>query len=337
YDPTSLVTDQHPPGHALGLEGTLIFQPEGSDWRFSIGARYGRSHRKGHVHHQTSGQLTRGGLYYTSGGGTIPITYIPPAIYRHAEAFSDVKAFSSEQHLILDFSVGRDVGIGLFGRDDSSSLSAGVRAVEFSQSTTTSIYARPEITFHNRLYPFPVYLGGPAINQYSLTGHSQRSFHGVGPSFAWNASAGLLGNTQDGELSVDWGINVAVLFGKQKAKTDHATAATHYTKGTVFRSGYSKAIYPSRHYQNARLRSVAVPNLGGFAGFSVKYPNVKVSLGYRADFFFGAIDAGIDARQTKDLGFHGPFATVSVGLGGWSEGNEARPAAERSAAFSVLD
>jgi len=42
----------------------------------------------------------------------------------------------------------------------------------------------------------------------------------------------------------------------------------------------------------------------------------KVSLGYRADFFFGAADTGIDARKTSDLSFHGPFAKLSIGLGG---------------------
>jgi hypothetical protein len=28
------------------------------------------------------------------------------------------------------------------------------------------------------------------------------------------------------------------------------------------------------------------------------------------------MDAGIDTRHTSDLGFHGPFATISIGLGG---------------------
>jgi len=41
-----------------------------------------------------------------------------------------------------------------------------------------------------------------------------------------------------------------------------------------------------------------------------------VSFGYRADFFFGAVDEGIDARHTKNLGFDGPFTTISIGLGG---------------------
>jgi hypothetical protein len=65
---------------------------------------------------------------------------------------------------------------------------------------------------------------------------------------------------------------------------------------------------------HTRTRSVAVPNIGGFAGLSFKYPNAKVSLGYRADFFFGAVDGGIDARKTYDRSFYGPYMTVSIGL-----------------------
>jgi hypothetical protein len=65
-----------------------------------------------------------------------------------------------------------------------------------------------------------------------------------------------------------------------------------------------------------RSRSVIVPNVGGFAGLSYRYSNAKLSLGYRADFFFGAMDGGIDTRKTYDRNFYGPFATISVGLGG---------------------
>jgi len=41
-----------------------------------------------------------------------------------------------------------------------------------------------------------------------------------------------------------------------------------------------------------------------------------VSLGYRADFFFGAMDTGIDTAKRTTTGFFGPFATVSIGIGG---------------------
>jgi hypothetical protein len=68
------------------------------------------------------------------------------------------------------------------------------------------------------------------------------------------------------------------------------------------------------HTDIARSHSVVVPNIGGFAGMSLKFPNAKISLGYRADFFFGAMDGGIDARKTYDRNFYGPFATISIGL-----------------------
>jgi hypothetical protein len=49
---------------------------------------------------------------------------------------------------------------------------------------------------------------------------------------------------------------------------------------------------------------------------SARYSNARLSFGYRADVFFGAMDAGIDARHSKDAVFHGPFAKISIGLGG---------------------
>jgi hypothetical protein len=61
---------------------------------------------------------------------------------------------------------------------------------------------------------------------------------------------------------------------------------------------------------------VTVPNIGGFAGLSFRYNVAKISFGYRADFFFGAMDGGIDTRKNYDRNFYGPFASVSIGLGG---------------------
>lgn len=70
------------------------------------------------------------------------------------------------------------------------------------------------------------------------------------------------------------------------------------------------------HGSVLRHKSVIVPNLGGFAGVSFKFRSAKVSLGYRGDFFFGAMDAGNDTRKIKNVGFYGPFATISVGIRG---------------------
>jgi hypothetical protein len=208
------------------------------------------------------------------------------------------------------------VGLGLFGRNGSSVVNVGVRFAAFTSQASAYMTGRPNVGIATRFYHLPslgisvpVYYA--TFHQHLMKGEARRSFHGVGPTLSWEASAALVGNQEDGELTFDWGLNGAVLFGKQRAKTSHSTTATRF-RGQQ----YAGTLYPPRANHSTRSRSVTVPNLGGFAGLSVKYPNLKVSLGYRADFFFGAMDGGIDSRSTKDVGFRGPFATVSIGLGG---------------------
>ena len=65
-----------------------------------------------------------------------------------------------------------------------------------------------------------------------------------------------------------------------------------------------------------RSRMVTVPNIGAFVGLSMKYQNAKISFGYRADEFFGAIDGGIDTQKSENRGFFGPYANIAIGLGG---------------------
>ena len=282
--------DQKPAKLAFGAEGKISFQPTNSDWVFSADLRFGRSQTSHHAHQQG-----------------------PEQGFLQIATFSDAKADDNESHSVLDFSVGKDVGLGRFGHDGTSIISAGVRFAQFSSNFNTKAMGRPEINF------FPGNFGNsiPTFYMYTMFANAHRSFRGIGPSLSWNASAGLLGNKDEAELTVDWGVNAAVLFGRQKVRGNHTTQAYHapFTPYIQY-VGY----YYSKPYDNVhpidRSRRVTVPNLGGFAGFSIKYPNAKVSLGYRADFFFGAVDAGIDQRHTKNLGFNGPFATISIGLGG---------------------
>jgi hypothetical protein len=92
---------------------------------------------------------------------------------------------------------------------------------------------------------------------------------------------------------------------------------SHRTSG-YYPQGCNCSRLPSytRAGNAARSRSVTIPNLGGFAGLSLKFPNAKVSFGYRGDFFIGAMDTGMDTRKTSTVGFYGPYATISIGLGG---------------------
>jgi hypothetical protein len=302
YENDIFVRTQRPPPLAFGLEGKATFQPEGSDWVLSAALRYGRSNTNRHVHQQSP---TATGLFHG-----LPVNI-------HAAPFADARSTYEESHTVVDFSVGKDVGLGAFGSDGMSVIDVGVRFAQFATRSAISEAGRPSVQVLPAQLPagWPV----PTFYNYTMWAHAARSFHGIGPSLSWNASATLVGGKDAGEITFDWGVNGAILFCRQKAKTDHTTQAYHmpFTPYVAY-VGYYYTRVPSKEGHGARMnsRDVTVPNLGGFAGLSVKYPNVKFSLGYRADFFFGAVDAGIDARHTKDLGFHGPFASISIGLGG---------------------
>ncbi len=277
---------ESPPRHSIGGEGRLSFQPEGSNWVFSGSVRYGRSNGNKVVHQQTSFNFAN-----------------YPSFTPYDDNYADTKATHKRSHTIVDFQAGKDFGLGMFGAHSSSTFSLGMRYAQFSSKSTVDVRERPDLHAEGIIKYF---------HSYHLSADSARSFHGVGPSLSWDASAPFVGNPETTEFTFDWGLNAAVLFGRQRADV------THHTNGRYVKVKYGTAVPQPYQQGNARnsVRSVTVPNLGGFAGLSVRFPNAKVSLGYRADFFFGAMDAGVDARKSTDMSFHGPFAKISVGFGG---------------------
>jgi iron complex outermembrane receptor protein len=317
--PSQLGTQKAP---ALGLdwEGVVSFEPEQSDWVFSASIRYGRSHGNRHEHPQTATKKTFPGLSRYPA-----LEYMPP---RYIESQAD----DSESHAIIDFMAGKDLGLGMFNLPGTSILSGGVRYAALTSNSGFGIFTDPDSAFHKT--------GVKYHNHYDQASFdAKRSFHGIGPAISWNASTPFLGNPQNGELTFDWGANGAVLFGRQRASGARKTAGAYYCGNgvgpdigrpalpcpapTANAAGSDRNISPIpqiSHYQRAasfnRSRMVAVPNLGGFVGLSMKYSNAKVSFGYRADEFFGAMDGGIDTYKAENRGFFGPFANISIGLGG---------------------
>jgi len=329
---------QQPSTFSLGEEGKISFQPDDSDWVFSASILYGRSMLDRHRHQQTA----NAGVPVKVSLPTFPGKYLKYGTFYPSQhiKFADATAKQTESHAVLDFQVGKDIGIGVFGGHTSSVFSAGIRFAQFDSNANVSMHAEPDVQYPTK----PITSVSELLawnnavihfHDFAATADSQRSFRGLGPSVAWNGSMPFAGTSERGELAFDWGANAAILFGRQKAGGHHQTAAKTYNNtnwnnevgggvacGCVIRGhfggGPNYTGGATAHHTNAagfnRVRSVVVPNLGGFADLSARYSDVRVSLGYRADFFFGAIDGGIDAARMENRGFYGPFVNISVGF-----------------------
>ena len=311
---------ERPPLYGMDANAGLTFQPAGSDWIFSASIRYGRASTGKHVRHQT---YPSSSPLITVSGGSLGLI---PAL---AARFTDAEIKQSEKHLILDFQAGKDVGLGMFGPGALSTLSLGVRFAQFTSRSQNTLKEDPDwkfnqyiATLHYGKYTFytPVIL--QAYHTYIGTFRADRSFRGIGPSLSWKSSVPFAGNSHDGELMLDFNVNAALLFGRQRTKTHHQTTGIYHPSPSFAyqKYGTNKARREITYERpttpdHTRSRNITVPNVGGSVGLSWKLQNFKMSLGYRADMFFGAIDGGIDARKNENRAFYGPYASISIGLG----------------------
>ena len=295
----------HLPRSAFEADGKIVFQPDDSSWNFTAAARFGRTRAHQFLHQQA---------HYT---GPIFMAGTGP-VYQQVFQFVDSAKSSSESHAVLDFQVGKDVGFGLFGTGGTSSLNFGVRFAQFNSRSSTTFQSDPDARHYTNKFViftgFTITLLTKAVyHTHKAAALASRSFQGLGPTLSWNSSEPLVGSARDGEVVFDWGVNAALLFGRQKADVHHQStsryAQLNYGQGLT-------TSYPDRSPDKHRSRSVTVPNIGAFAGLTYRIDNARISAGYRADFFFGATDGGLDHRRTEDQKFYGPFATVSIGLGG---------------------
>lgn len=303
--PTSTV--QRPGRYSFGGEGKISFQPHDSDWSLEAAVRYGRSSSEKHLHQQTTEVNFSGVNLIGTQKMYIPVT-----------SFTDTRTNRQASYLIADFKAGRDVGLGLGQSSSSAIVEFGVRFAQFSSNSKTGIHEVPD-DFSLRV-PQPPSPFFPNFHKYKSYSHHHtfngenvvdRSFAGVGPTLSMSGAQAIIGKVDEG-VTFDWGVNGALLFGRQKVQGSHQTTGAYWKNFQT--APYS--VFDNGKRPFARSRSVVVPNLGGFAGISATYSNAKLSMGYRADFFFGAMDGGQTTRDSQNRSFHGPFAKVSIGLGG---------------------
>ena len=295
---------QKTPDMGLDWNAALSYRPDDSDWVVKAGIRYGRKTRHNDTHKSIT--QTQSFIYLSPsfryecppGTGLCSQAYI--------NKFVDAKNAESERHLMLDFTLGRDVGIG---ESAKSTISAGVRMAQFSSRNVGRFNADPNYYFGPHAY-----IDGKYHQVFNADVRERHSFHGIGPQLTWDGSAPIFGTPQNGQITFDWGANAALLFGRQRTSIFHQTWHCTLYGPAVFFKGCGPTYSAPENIH--RSKNVTVPNLGGYAGLSVQYEDAKISFGYRADEFFGAMDGGEATAKKYDRGFYGPYLNISVGLGG---------------------
>jgi iron complex outermembrane recepter protein len=333
-----------------GTEIRVSYRPQGSPWKIAGGVRYGRtSDSTGRVKQSeiagdsvcklsldpkylpffpgqdlsfinklqcdpTYGPVTKTLIKYN---GT-PFTNTFPKAYAASNIATPTNRLSystdrKEDHLLVDFLVGKDVGIGR-ASGVSSSVDVGLRYAEFNSELMGDMRGVPDVMIpaawgsHNSTY-----------HQYIASFDTERRFTGAGPTVSWEGARILWGNHEAGHLDVDWTATGGVLFGRQKTSVT-GSAGSEYFNG----------IYPERDWVinslpppaqtpldiAPRNKLATVPLVDLSLGLSYEIPGVKLSTGYRWERYFNVLDDGFEQHKSYDRTIDGPYVKVAIGFGG---------------------
>ena len=123
---------ENAPHYGFDEDAKISFEPDGSNWVFSAAIRYGRAGRNAKQHQQfeNAGIPVADPPSHNPFGYGKYVTFYPSAHNK----FADASDKQSETHSIMDFEVGKDVGLGMFGTGGSSVISGGVRFAQFRRN-----------------------------------------------------------------------------------------------------------------------------------------------------------------------------------------------------------
>ena len=283
-------------------EARLTWRPDGGVWHVSGAVQFGKAKSVDKV----DGLEAVTACYLISGKYDCSQ---PPLLFT-AYNWAKGTVTNHEEHLLADFSVGRDFGLG---SAFTSTISAGIQYADLQSRTRLDIRGIPDWNI-----PAEGAFLLPATRHYYDTDLSaEREFKGVGPKLSLDAAKRLFGSDEAGHLDLDVSLNGGVLFGKQKNSAFGQETARYYNNKyslqepdpqvgpTVVTTGPAP-----------RSRSVTVSMAGASLGLSYEIQRVKIGAGYRWERYFDALDVGYDEPKDADRTLDGPYFRIAVGFGG---------------------
>jgi len=303
-----------------GREVKVTYRAGSGPWSVMGALRYGRSNSsvpQSHVEAPSGPKQCN--VPIDSKYGQV---FCDPSFPKYSEAmitgtnWSDRSAMEREKHLLADFAVGRDVGLGVLG-NSRSTIGAGLRYASFESATRTLAHGV------NRVLPDGWYVNPTLQDEYEFDLTAKRKFKGFGPALSWDAAQRLLGNDQAGHLDLDWSLGGGVLFGKQKTATtgsyDTLSVEGKYTQLTGCSVGACPArpvLPPTPLGVAARNKNATVPMLDLSLGLAYQVGRFEAGAGYRWERYFNVLDTGYDERKQTDRTIDGPYFKIAVGFGG---------------------
>ena len=218
-----------------------------------------------------------------------------------------------EDHLIVDFDVGKDMGLGVLGTHGSS-VRAGLRYADFKSTIAGDMRAVPDV-----MMPTDGWAKyNTTFHQYAASFAAEREFKGAGPTLSWEASRSVLGGQETGHWDVDWSIAGGALYGKQKTSISGTQGSDYFNAKYPTKDFILSGLQPPAQapFAMRRTKSVLAPVLDLSLGLSFEVPGVKLSTGYRWERYFNVLDAGFTSHESYDRTLDGPYFKVAVGFGG---------------------
>jgi len=293
-----------------GRELRLIYRPAES-WSVAAGVRYGRTNGSSREHGQEAAGPAKCGVALDGPLGyfcdpTHPY-YQKPFAQTTGINWADSATVSREEHVIVDFAVGKDLDIGVIG-DGRSTLGAGLRYANFDSTTVASMASITNFYLRDLWVKY-----GVTYDRHQADLSVEREFTGFGPTISWDAAQRLLGSAEDGHLDLEWAITGGVLFGKQKTRIEGAEGSSEFDG--KYDLGPPPSL-PTASVQFDRTDSVNVPMLDLSLGLSYEVGRMKIGTGYRWERYFDVLDTGYDEHKDADRTIDGPYFKIAVGFGG---------------------
>ena len=304
-----------------GRDIKLTYRPADGAWRISAALRYGKTNaaRTAHAERKTDPVCIFGGPF------AFFCDYITPdnPKYKTTNQFTitehaDTMIRDREEHTVVDFSVGREFGLGGF---DHSSLSAGLRYADLKSVTMGVFRGIPDWDIHEGFIS-SFYGSYVPHTRYDGTINAEREFKGLGPVAIWEASYPVLGNAELGRLGLDWSLSGGVLFGTQKVSISGSDKASYFlTDGFAIVPGGRNPGGPVSVTETplspiSRSESASVPTAALSLGLSYQVDRFQLGAGYRWERYFNAIDGGFTEHKSYDRTIDGPYFKIAVGFGG---------------------